>query len=236
MTGSPEGEAAGVLSLQSVVKVFSTGGREVRPVDGVSFNLQPARTIALTGRSGSGKSTLLNLLGLLDVPTAGRVMLAGRDAAQLSDAERTRYRGRHLGFVFQDALVDPNRTALQNVELGLRLAGVRRAGRQEQAVQTLVEVGLGERIGAIARNLSGGERQRVALARALAHHPSVLLCDEPTGNLDEANTEVVFQLLLAAAAKGRCVVLVTHENDLAARCDEQLVLSGGRLVPPAGHR
>lgn len=230
MSSSRTDAAAGggvVLRLRSVARAFDRG--EVTALDGVDLGVRRGRLLAITGPSGSGKSTLLNVMGLLDHPDEGSVLLAGNEVSARRRRQAARLRGRHLGFLFQDGLVDPALTSVENVMLGLRFAGVPRARRRPLATEALVSVGLDDRIEAIAATLSGGERQRVALARAIAHEPDLLLCDEPTGNLDEESSEVVFDLLRGRAGAGSAVVVVTHDNEMAARCDNWALLRRGSL-------
>jgi len=185
--------------------------------------------VAITGPSGSGKSTMLNVLGLLDGLSGGSYRLAGHEVGTLSEAERTVMRGRFLGFVFQAFHLLHYRTALENVELGMVYSGVRPRVRRKRAAALLDRVGLTERGNAFPPTLSGGERQRVAIARALANEPQVLLCDEPTGSLDGATTEVVMQLLDELNREGLTLILVTHDPDVAAHATRQIRIEDGRL-------
>jgi putative ABC transport system ATP-binding protein len=215
------------VELREVRKVFD-GGR-LRVLDGVDLVVPRRGTLALVGASGSGKTTLLNILGLLDDPDDGDVVVGGRPVASLDRNEVTRLRADRFGFVFQDSLVDPRRTALENVTLALGFTGVPRTDRVPLASRALESTGVADRAHVQAGDLSGGERQRVAVARAVAHRPPVLLCDEPTGNLDHDNTERVFALLQRYAETDGSVVVVTHDLDLAARCDRSLRVLDGAL-------
>ena len=178
--------------------------------------------VTVVGPSGSGKSTFLNVAGLLDASTHGTYLLDGHDTGALRDADRTALRGRRIGFVFQAFHLLPHRSALENVALSMMYNGVARPERMARARQALIRVGLGHRLDGLPTRLSGGERQRVAIARALAGGPSLLLCDEPTGNLDSANAHTVLELLEELHAEGLTVVLITHDPEVAAR--------GGRTV------
>lgn len=232
-----------VVELEAVSKLFD-GGR-VAALSKIDLSIQRGEFVAITGRSGSGKTTLLNILGLLDRPTSGNYRLGGETASDLSETERSELRARRIGFVFQDSHLIPARTSLENVELGLQLAGFPRgSARTQRAREALIAVGLDHRLDAKPSTLSGGERQRVALARALVTRPSIVLCDEPTGNLDIETGAQVMGLIEAIPKRGSSVVLVTHEPDLAARADRIVVLRDGvridetdaigpQLPPPA---
>lgn len=202
----------------------------LRPTDLV---IEQGEYVAVVGPSGSGKSTLLNVLGLLDRPTTGRYELDGWDTGSLSDADRTALRGRHIGFVFQAFHLLPYRSALENVALAQLYAGTPRRAREEAAVDALNRVGLGHRLHAAPTTLSGGERQRVAIARALAANPRLLLCDEPTGNLDSATAEEVLALFDRLHAEGQTIVLVTHDPTVAARAHRRLHLVDGTVSEAA---
>jgi len=208
-----------------------TAGETVRALDGVSLVLEPGEHVALTGPSGSGKSTLLNLLGGLERPTAGRLLVAGRDLAVLSADELADYRCRQVGMVFQSFQLLGRMTALENVVLPLRLGGVPAAERTRRALDLLGIVGLAARADHRPTQLSGGEQQRVAIARALAMGPSVLLADEPTGNLDSARAEEIMDLLATMCRERRlALVVVTHDPVVAERAERQLRLRDGRLA------
>lgn len=184
---------------------------------------------AIVGTSGAGKTTLLNILGLLDRPTAGALEIAGVNAAELSEPERARLRAEHLGFVFQGYHLLPDRPALESVMLAGLYAGRSTRVRRREAAAALAEVGLSHRASANPRTLSGGEKQRVAIARALAMQPTLLLCDEPTGNLDSANSANVLELLKQVNATGRTIVLVTHDRAVAEQADRTVVMRDGKL-------
>jgi putative ABC transport system ATP-binding protein len=221
------GPTTPAVELRGIRKAFD-GGR-LRVLDGIDFTVPARGTLALVGASGSGKTTLLNVLGLLDDPDEGDVLVDGRVVADLDRSAVTRLRAERFGFVFQDSLVDPRRTALENVTLALGFAGIARADRTASASDALHATGVADRAHVQAGDLSGGERQRVAVARAIAHRPPVLLCDEPTGNLDHDNTERVFALLRRYAEADGSVVVVTHDLELAARCDRSLRVLDGAL-------
>jgi lipoprotein-releasing system ATP-binding protein len=220
------------VRASGVTKVYQDGVRQVAVLKGVDLEVEPGELVAIVGPSGSGKSTLLHLLGALDRPDAGTVEIGGRSLAGLSGAALAAFRNQTIGFVFQFHQLLPDFTALENVMLPGRIAGLEPRRVLERARGLLLEVGLAERLRHFPSQLSGGERQRVALCRALALEPPLLLADEPTGNLDPASGEAVFALLLALQARHRTTgVLVTHNPEIARRCTRILRLDGGVLHP-----
>jgi putative ABC transport system ATP-binding protein len=221
-----------VLELEGIERRFA-GPPEHVALRSVTLAVDPGELVTVVGRSGSGKSTLLNVLGLLDRPTGGRYVLDGRDVRDLGDVERSRLRGEHIGFVFQGFELLPRRTALDNVMLAGLYVGTPRAERRARALEALDTVGLGHRAHQLPTTMSGGEKQRVAIARALSGSPSLLLCDEPTGNLDSASAAQVVDLLESFNAGGMTVVLITHDADIAARGARTFALHDGVLAEAA---
>jgi putative ABC transport system ATP-binding protein len=219
-----------LISIDRLARHYSVGGETVRALDGVSFDIQSGEWVAIVGQSGSGKSTLMNLLGCLDTATSGSYRLNGADVETLSDDQLADLRNREIGFIFQTFQLLPRATALANVELPLVYRGVSRKERRAQAEQALRSVGLGNRMHHRPNELSGGQRQRVAIARALVGDPSLLLADEPTGNLDSQTGEEIIRLFGELNARGHTIILVTHEPKLASRCPRAIKLMDGRVL------
>ncbi len=228
---APEGP---LVELRGVHRHYRMGDTLVRALDGIDLEIRRGELVAVTGASGSGKSTLMNLLGCLDTPTAGSYLLAGRDVANLTDDELAGIRNREIGFVFQDFHLLARLPAWQNVALPLVYAGVPPAGRRERALRALARVGLADRADHRPDQLSGGQRQRVAIARALVTGPSLVLADEPTGNLDSRATGEILEILLGLHAGGKTIVLVTHEREIAAAAPRRITMRDGRIVEDEG--
>ncbi len=222
----------GAIRTEAVQRHFRMGEATICAVDGISLKVAAGGFVALLGSSGSGKSSLLNLLAGLDRPTAGAVIVDGRNLADMSGEELSRYRRHNVGMVFQSFNLIPTMTLLENVELPMRFAELERAKRQAQAREALERVGLGARLAHRPSQLSGGEQHRAAIARALVNHPSLLLADEPTGNLDSHTGNEILDLLHECNKQfGMTLVLVTHERSLAERYAERLVfLADGKVV------
>jgi len=226
-SASPES----VLVTENLTRTFSEGGRELSVLSGINFSVQSGERIAIIGASGSGKTTLLQLLGGLDRPSSGRVLVTGQPISELSESDQGRLRNRALGFVYQFHHLLPEFTALENVAMPLLVRGDAPKRAFAEAARLLDRVGLSERVEHRPGKLSGGERQRVAVARALVTRPAVVLADEPTGNLDRPTGERVFELLLELnASEGTSLVVVTHDIFLAERLDRCLELKDGQLI------
>ena len=218
-----------LIELRDVGRTYQMGSVAVHALRGVDLDVEDGAYLAITGPSGSGKSTLMNILGCLDPPTRGRFSLAGRDVATLRDAQLAQLRNATVGFVFQTFNLLPRTSALHNVEMPLIYARVPRRRRRTLAQAALERVGLGDRLAHHSTELSGGERQRVAIARALVNEPSLLLADEPTGNLDTQTGAEIMELFDSLHRAGNTILLVTHEADVARRAQRQIVLRDGRV-------
>jgi putative ABC transport system ATP-binding protein len=216
-----------VIDIENITKDYVMGEEIVRALRGVTLQIRRNEYLAVMGPSGSGKSTLMNMLGCLDTPTSGRYEFNGRNVADMDDDELAAIRNREIGFVFQTFNLLPRATSLRNVELPLIYAGMDRESREERATQALTDVGLGDRIQHKPNELSGGQRQRVAIARALVNDPSIILADEPTGNLDSKTGEEIMALLEDLYHRGNTIILVTHERDIAAHARRTIHLRDG---------
>ncbi|HET6579840.1 MAG TPA: ABC transporter ATP-binding protein [Gemmatimonadales bacterium] len=218
-----------VIVTRNLRRNYDMGGEVVHALAGVDLVIRRNEFVAIMGPSGSGKSTLMNLIGCLDSPTGGEYWLNGHRVSELDDDELARIRNKEIGFVFQTFNLLPRATALHNVELPLVYAGLGGRDRRTQAMDALTRVGLADRVQHRPNELSGGQRQRVAIARALVNQPSILLADEPTGNLDSATSEEIMTLFEALYREGQTIVLVTHEPDIAAHARRQIHLLDGRV-------
>ena len=219
-----------MIELRGIVKKYVLGEETVLALAGVDLFIGRNEYVALIGPSGSGKSTLMNIIGCLDSPSEGQYILNGRDTSSLRDDELATVRNREIGFIFQSFHLLPRQTALQNVMQPLVYRRMSPSERRDRAVQALRNVGLGDRLDHRPNQLSGGQRQRVAVARALVGEPSILLADEPTGNLDSRTSAEIMGLFDALHAQGQTVVLVTHEPDIAAHCRRTIRVFDGRIV------
>lgn len=216
-----------VIRIENLTRFYTIGEETVRALNGINLTIKKNEYVALMGPSGSGKSTLMNIIGCLDTPTSGEYFLNGPNVAQLSDSELAAIRNKEIGFVFQTFNLLPRLTALQNVALPLVYAGIPEAERLKKAKEVLEQVGLGNRITHKPNELSGGQRQRVAVARALVNHPSIILADEPTGNLDTKTSQEIMQLFDIIHQAGNTIVLVTHEEDIALRAKRVVRMRDG---------
>jgi putative ABC transport system ATP-binding protein len=219
-----------LIQLEDIKRYYKVGDEEVHALDGVSIAIDKGEWASIIGQSGSGKSTLMNVLGCLDTPTSGRYILNGKDVSGMSDNALADIRNQEIGFIFQTFQLLPRETAQANVELPLVYRGLRARERHERARAALDKVGLGNRVHHRPNELSGGQRQRVAIARALVTEPSLLLADEPTGNLDSATGEEIIRLFEQLHSAGHTLVLVTHEPAIAARCPRAVRLMDGKVV------
>ena len=215
--------------MKDICKVYNPGENEVRALDHVSLSIEKGEFVAIIGQSGSGKSTLMNMLGCLDVPTSGKYYLNGRDVSTLTDDEQSDIRNREIGFIFQGFNLISNLTAQENVELPLIYRGVPKTQRDRLAVESLKVVGLSHRMDHKPNEMSGGQQQRVAIARAIAAKPPVILADEPTGNLDSASSKEILQILKELYKGGRTVILITHDNGIAAQAKRVIRILDGRI-------
>jgi putative ABC transport system ATP-binding protein len=219
-----------VIELREIVKTYAIGEIEVQALRGVSLTVERGDFVAIMGASGSGKSTLMNTLGCLDAPTSGTYELDGVDVRELDEDDLSDLRNRKIGFVFQGFNLVPKISALSNVELPLVYAGQARSARRHRATRALEAVGMGSRLDHGSNELSGGQQQRVAIARAIVTNPALILADEPTGNLDSRSTEDVLSIFEDLNGSGRTVVMITHEDEVAAHADRLVRLADGRIV------
>jgi putative ABC transport system ATP-binding protein len=218
-----------LIRIRDLGREYQMGEERILALQSVTLDIRRNEYVAIMGPSGSGKSTMMNLLGCLDTPTGGEYWLNGQEVSRLSDDQLARVRNREIGFVFQTFNLLPRATALHNVELPLVYAGARGRERRERAAAALARVGLEHRMEHRPNELSGGQRQRVAIARALVNNPSILLADEPTGNLDSVTSEEIMRVFGDLHAAGQTVIMVTHEPDIAAHAERVVVLRDGRV-------
>ena len=220
-----------IIKLEDVWKIYEMGKVEVKALQGLSLDVKEGEFLAIMGPSGSGKSTAVNMIGCLDVPTKGRIMLDHHDISKLSESDLAQIRGRKIGFIFQQFNLIPTLTALENVALPIVFQSVERETRTKRATELLEIVELGDRMEHKPAELSGGQQQRVAIARALANDPEVILADEPTGNLDSSTGETVMSFLQRLNRKeGKTIILVTHDNNVAKHADRIEFLKDGKVI------
>lgn len=216
-----------LVEIVDMCKIYNPGENEVRALNHVSVTINEGEFVAIIGQSGSGKSTLMNMLGCLDVPTSGTYMLHGQDVSGLSDNELSDIRNRQIGFIFQGFNLIQNLTALENVELPLIYRKVSKGKRMKLAEDALTKVGLANRMEHKPAEMSGGQQQRVAIARAIAQAPPIILADEPTGNLDSGSTKEILQIMRDLHSEGRTIILITHDNEIAAQADRVIKIKDG---------
>jgi len=219
-----------VIELSHITKIYRMGGVDITVLSDVSLKVQPGELIAIMGPSGSGKSTIMNMLGCLDRPTSGSYRFEGREISSMTDDELASIRNVKIGFVFQTFNLLPRFSALKNVEVPLIYSGVPARLRKERAMPLLQQVGLSERMDHKPTELSGGQQQRVAIARALVNHPPLLLADEPTGNLDSRSGEEILKILIGLNQQGVTVIIVTHDQTVAARCKRIISVKDGQII------
>ena len=218
------------MNIENVCKVYKTKNDEVKALDNVSYEFKPGKLYAIMGHSGSGKSTLISILGLIETLTSGRITINNKDISKLKDDELANLRMKYIGFVFQDFYLDEHLKAYENVLLPMLInKEIKESDRKEKALKLLTDLGLNERINHYPKELSGGEQQRVAIARSLANDPEIILADEPTGNLDKKKKKLVFETLNDLAKKGKCVIVVTHSEEIKKYADEILKITKGKL-------
>ena len=225
-----------LVDIRDVSKIYNPGENEVRALDHVTVSIEEGEYVAIIGQSGSGKSTLMNILGCLDVPTEGEYYLHGSNVSELDDDELSDIRNQEIGFVFQGFNLIANLTALENVELPLIYRGIGYGKRRDLAMSALEKVGLGNRMDHKPSEMSGGQQQRVAIARAIAQAPPVILADEPTGNLDSHSTWEIMDILEALHGDGRTVIVITHNNEIAARAKRIIQIKDGRIESDSSAR
>lgn len=219
-----------LISLKNIEKIYNVGGEEVRALDGINLVIQENEYLAIMGASGSGKSTLMNMIGCLDTPSSGIYSFQEEMVQNMNDAQLASIRNRKIGFVFQTFNLLPKATALHNVEIPLIYANIKRDKRIPIAAAALASVGLSDRISHKPNELSGGQRQRVAIARALVNSPSIILADEPTGNLDSKSSEEIMRLFNDLHSNGNTIILVTHEDDIASHAHRTIKLLDGKII------
>ena len=222
------------IRLRDIKKIYKMGGQELAALNGINLDIKRGEFAALMGPSGSGKSTLMNILGCLDRPTVGSYELEGKEVAHLSDDELAMMRNKHIGFVFQNFNLLSRISSLENVALPLVYAGVGASERRKRAQQVLEAVGLGDRAEHMPNELSGGQRQRVAIARALVNNPEIIMADEPTGNLDTKSTKEIMEIFQEMHGRGKTIILVTHEPEIAVCANRQLLVRDGVITRDEG--
>ncbi|MEM3417716.1 MAG: ABC transporter ATP-binding protein [Candidatus Nanoarchaeia archaeon] len=223
-------KAKTIVELENVTKIYRLGEVQIKALNGINLEIKKGEFVSIMGPSGSGKSTMLHIIGCLDTPTSGKVLINGKDVSKLSDDELAEIRNKEIGFVFQFYYLQENLTSIENVELPMIFAGVNENERKRRALDLLRTVGLEKRVNSYPRQLSGGERQRVAIARALANNPSLVLADEPTGNLDSKSGEEIMTLFKRLNSLGNTIVVITHDKTIASHTPRIIKLKDGKIV------
>ena len=219
-----------IINVKNVYKIYNLGENEVRALDGVDFSVKTGEFVSIIGKSGSGKSTLMNLLGCLDVPTSGEMLLDGKNVGVANSRELSKIRNQKIGFIFQGFNLIPTLTAIENVELPLIYRKIPKDKRRKIASESLDAVGLCDRKNHKPSEMSGGQQQRVAIARAIATKPPIMLADEPTGNLDSASGDEIMKILIDLNKSGKTIVLITHDNKIADMADRKIKIADGKII------
>jgi len=220
-----------IIEAKNITRTYGQKNDVCKALDGVSFTINKGESVAIIGKSGSGKSTLMHILACLDKPTSGKLLINGTDVSKMSEKQQEILRGESFGFVFQQFFLNPNDTVLENVILPLKINGQdNRKIREEKGIKILEEVDLLNKKNNKAKNLSGGQKQRVCIARALVGNPQIVFADEPTGNLDSTNGETIEKILFGLNKKGITLILVTHDQELAQKCQKQIMIKDGKIV------
>lgn len=218
------------MNIENISKIYKTKNKEIKVLNNITYKFESGKMYAIMGHSGSGKSTLISILGLIESSTSGKITINNQDISKLNDNELANYRRKYIGFVFQDFYLDEHLKAYENVILPMLInKDIKKEDRKKIAISLLTKLNLSERIDHYPKQMSGGEQQRVAIARALANNPKIILADEPTGNLDEESEKLVFDILKGLSKEGKCIIVVTHSDEIKKYADEILKITKGKL-------
>ena len=218
------------MNIENISKIYKTKDKEIKALNNITYKFESGKMYAIMGHSGSGKSTLISILGLIESSTSGKITINNQDISKLNDNELANYRRKYIGFVFQDFYLDEHLKAYENVILPMLInKDIKKEDRKKIAISLLTKLNLSERIDHYPKQMSGGEQQRVAIARALANNPKIILADEPTGNLDEESEKLVFDILKGLSKEGKCIIVVTHSDEIKKYADEILKITKGKL-------